>query len=395
MARLRLACYLVLGLALLSSAFGRPARGDAAAKAGPPAPDGVRVRVTTADEKTVEGTLVRPTLRLDTAYGPLELAMDKVATIDVAAGNSDPTAVVELTDHSRLRGTLRDPVLELTTADGAVERLAAAAVREIKVVRAADLSVAAIAVGLVTLSAMEIVLGIDNIIFLAIIAGRLPRERQPQARRIGLAAALGTRIVLLFSLTWLLGLTRPIFRLPFGDLDPDVVEVSWRDIFLFAGGVFLIGKSVMEMHHKLEEARGGREMPPAGAEGPSRKGVTFAGTIAQIAVIDIVFSLDSVITAVGMVDVLWVMVVAMVIAMLVMLLFAGPISEFVERHPTIKMLALSFLILIGVLLVAEALGQHISKGYIYFAMAFAVVMELVNMRLRPRPEPTAESPADT
>jgi predicted tellurium resistance membrane protein TerC len=385
MARLRSVCYFVLGVTLLAALFDRPVRGDAAADASPLPADGIRVRVTKHDGSEIEGTLIAPTLRLDTSHGALDLALNRVVSIDFTTADRATTAIVELADHSRLRGTVATPTIEVDSA-GTVERMSPAAVREIRVVRRHDTSTAAIVIGLVTLSAMEIVLGIDNIIFLAIIAARLPKPQQRPARRIGLAAALGTRILLLFSLTFLLGLTQPIFRLPIPGLDPDVVDVSWRDIILFVGGVFLIGKSVMEMHHKLEEARG-REKPLPGAATPPRLGATFAGTIAQIAVIDIVFSLDSVITAIGMVDILWVMVVAMVIAMFVMLLFAEPISEFVERHPTIKMLALSFLILIGVLLVAESLGQHIGKGYIYFAMAFAVVMELINMRLRPRVPP--------
>jgi predicted tellurium resistance membrane protein TerC len=188
--------------------------------------------------------------------------------------------------------------------------------------------------------------------------------------------------LLLLSLTFLLGLTKPIFRLPFPGLGPEAGDISWRDIILLAGGAFLVCKSVWEMHHKLEEARGNAKA--SGGVHPRRPTVGFARTILQIAVIDIVFSLDSVITAVGMVETLWVMIAAMVVAMLVMMVFAGPIAAFVERHPTVKMLALSFLILIGVLLIAEGLGQHVSKGYIYFAMAFAVVMELVNMRLRPK-----------
>jgi predicted tellurium resistance membrane protein TerC len=233
---------------------------------------------------------------------------------------------------------------------------------------------------LATLTLMEIVLGIDNIIFLAIVAGRLPEHQQARARRIGLGAALGTRLLLLFTLSILLGLTAPVFVLPDLPLlhDLEAREVSWRDIILFAGGLFLIGKSVFEIHEKLEHARSQHES--GGQSAP--KQTTFLRAIVTIAILDIVFSLDSVITAVGMVDQLWVMVTAMVIAMIVMLIFAGPISRYVDRHPTIKLLALAFLILIGVLLVAESLGQHIDKGYIYFAMAFSVVMEMINLRLR-------------
>jgi predicted tellurium resistance membrane protein TerC len=254
-------------------------------------------------------------------------------------------------------------------------------VREIKVVNEEKLSVLSIALGLLTLTAMEIVLGVDNIIFLAIIAGRLPKEQRPRARKLGLAAALGTRLLLLFSLSFLLGLTAPLFTLPeLGILrDLDAREISWRDLILFGGGAFLIAKSTYEMHKKVEEAKAASTgTAPAAPAKPA----SFAWTIVTIAVIDIVFSLDSVITAVGMVEQLWVMVTAMVLAMLVMLYFAGPIAEFVDRHPTIKVLALAFLILIGVMLVAEGLGQHIDKGYIYVAMGFALVVELINMRLR-------------
>jgi predicted tellurium resistance membrane protein TerC len=235
---------------------------------------------------------------------------------------------------------------------------------------------------------MEIVLGIDNIIFLAIVAGKLPEAQQPKARRIGLFAALGTRILLLLSLSFLLGLTKPVFTIPdlpfFHDLEAR--EVSLRDLILLAGGLFLLYKSVKEMHEKLEAARSPHE---SAAKAP--KAATFGGVLLQIAVLDIVFSLDSVITAVGMVDQVWVMIVAMVIAMVVMMVFANSISDFVGRHPTIKVLALAFLILIGVLLVAESLGQHIDKGYIYFAMAFAVGIEMINMRIR-RPKPAPPSP---
>jgi predicted tellurium resistance membrane protein TerC len=189
---------------------------------------------------------------------------------------------------------------------------------------------------------------------------------------------------LLFSLSWLLGLTKAVFTLPIPGLAPDARDISWRDMILLAGGGFLIIKSIMEMHHKLEEAR--HKDKPADQQPPG-KATTFAKVIVQIAVIDIVFSLDSVITAVGMVDDLAVMILAMVLAMIVMLLFAGPVANFVERFPTVKVLALSFLILIGVLLVVEGMGQHVDKGYVYFAMAFAVGLEGFNLLLRPRGVP--------
>jgi predicted tellurium resistance membrane protein TerC len=224
-------------------------------------------------------------------------------------------------------------------------------------------------ISLATLSAMEIVLGIDNIVFLSILAGRLPRERQPAARRIGLAFALATRLLLLFAITWLMGLRRELFTL---------LGHGWsgRDLILLAGGLFLLAKATMEIHDKLE-VRHGPELEAGG-----ERGASFWLVIVQIGVLDIVFSLDSVITAVGMAQHLAVMVAAMVIAVGVMLVFAGAIGDFVERHPTMKMLALSFLLLIGVVLVADAFGKHVEKGYIYFAMAFSFVVEMLNMRMR-------------
>ncbi len=221
---------------------------------------------------------------------------------------------------------------------------------------------------LATLSAMEIVLGIDNIVFLSIMAGRLPRERQPAARRLGLAFALATRLGLLFTLTWLMRLRSVLFTL---------AGHGWsgRDLILLAGGVFLIAKATLEIHDKLE-VKHGPELDRAGG------GKSFWLVIAQIGIIDIVFSLDSVITAVGMAQHLAVMVAAMVIAVGVMLVFAGPVGDFVERHPTMKMLALSFLLLIGFMLVVESWGKHIEKGYLYFAMAFSFVVEMLNLRVR-------------
>jgi predicted tellurium resistance membrane protein TerC len=223
-------------------------------------------------------------------------------------------------------------------------------------------------IALATLTAMEIVLGIDNIVFLTILAGRLPAGQQPSARRLGLAFALLTRLGLLFAITWVMGLTRPLFAV-LGH------PVSGRDLILLGGGLFLIAKATSEIHEKLEVAR------PAG-EREARAAGAFWLTIAQIAVLDIVFSLDSVITAVGMAQHLPVMVAAMVAAVGVMLVFAGAVGRFVERHPTVKMLALSFLILIGVMLVAEGLGRHIEKAMIYFAMAFSLAVELLNIRAR-------------
>ncbi len=224
-------------------------------------------------------------------------------------------------------------------------------------------------ISLFTLTALEIVLGIDNIIFISILAGKLPAEQQQKARQLGLMLALVTRILLLLSLTWIMGLTKPLFTLPVMNQ-----PISGRDLVLLLGGLFLIWKSVKEVHEKLEDDDG------HATAGKSR--ATFAGVIAQILILDIVFSLDSVITAVGMANHIGVMVTAVVIALGVMLVFAASISDFVNRHPTLKMLALSFLILIGVTLVGEGLGQHIPKGYIYFSMAFAFGVEMLNLKLR-------------
>jgi predicted tellurium resistance membrane protein TerC len=227
---------------------------------------------------------------------------------------------------------------------------------------------------LVTLTAMEVVLGIDNIIFLAILVSRLPAAQQGTARVLGLGLALGTRLLLLFVLSWFMGIDKPLFYL--ADLgvpgEWGQREITLKGLILIGGGLFLIAKSTYEIHEKLE---GAGHAPKA----VSTRG--FAWTLVQIALIDIVFSLDSVVTAVGMAQDLWVMVTAMIIAVGVMLVFAGPISAFVLRHPSIKVLALSFLLLIGVLLVAEGLKTHIERGYIYFAMAFSLVVELLNLRV--------------
>ena len=221
-------------------------------------------------------------------------------------------------------------------------------------------------VALITLTVLEIVLGIDNIIFISILAGKLPAHQQARARTLGLMAAMVTRILLLFSLAWMIRLTQPLFTL-IGH------AFSGRDLILLLGGLFLLGKATFEIHDKLE---GGEEHER------SAVAATFSSVIVQIMLLDIVFSLDSVITAIGMARQLWVMVTAVVLAVAVMLVAAGPISAFVERHPTVKMLALSFLLLIGFSLVADGLGQHISKGYIYFAMGFSVFVEMLNLRTR-------------
>jgi predicted tellurium resistance membrane protein TerC len=220
-------------------------------------------------------------------------------------------------------------------------------------------------IAFLTLTVLELVLGIDNIVFISILAGKLPPEQQPKARYIGLALALVMRVILLFSLTWVIGLTAPLFTI-FGQ------EISGRDLVLLIGGLFLLAKSTHEIHGSLE-----------GEEGHKSTKIypSFAGVLIQIMLLDIVFSLDSVITAVGMVDNLWIMIAAVVISIGFMMAFAGGIGAFVQKHPTIKMLALSFLILIGVTLIAEGLDQHIPKGYIYFAMAFSVLVEILNLRL--------------
>ena len=225
-------------------------------------------------------------------------------------------------------------------------------------------------ISLVTLTFLEIVLGIDNIVFISILAGKLPREQQHKARQLGLSLALFTRVLLLIGLAWMVRLTRPLFEIHVASFH---WAVSGRDLILFAGGLFLLAKSTHEIHDKLE-----------GEDGQVTRRITptFASIIVQILLLDIVFSLDSVITAVGMARNIGVMIAAVVLAMIFMLGFGGHISAFIEKHPTLKMLALSFLLLIGFVLVAEALHQHISKGYIYFAMAFSVGVEWLNIRMR-------------
>lgn len=227
-------------------------------------------------------------------------------------------------------------------------------------------------ISLLTLTGLEIILGIDNIIFISILAGKLPGEQQKKARQTGLMLALGTRIALLASIAWMAKLTKPLVT--FGEHG-----VSGRDLILIIGGLFLIVKSTIEIHEKLE----GED----GHANPKGKAATFGGVIAQIMFLDIIFSLDSVITAVGMAQHLPVMITAVILAMGVMLLAAGAISDFVNRHPTLKMLALSFLILIGVTLVAEGTGVHVSKGYVYFAMAFSFGVEMLNLKLRRKTKP--------
>jgi predicted tellurium resistance membrane protein TerC len=237
-------------------------------------------------------------------------------------------------------------------------------------------------IALLALSAMEIVLGIDNVVFIAILVGRLPASQRAKARRLGLGLALVTRILLLLTISWIIKLTFPVFQLSSlglsGEwLTEEINAVSWKDMILLAGGLFLIWKSVHEIHNKLEGHHEGQTVV---------RYTSFGAVLVEIALFDVLFSLDSVITAVGMVKAdptgLAVMIGAIVLAMLVMLVFAGKVSDFVERHPTLKMLALSFLILIGIMLVAEGIGSHFDRKYIYFAMAFSLVVEMLNMRIR-------------
>ncbi len=250
-------------------------------------------------------------------------------------------------------------------------------------------------VALVALTAMEIVLGIDNIVFIAILTGRLPAQQQPAARRWGLALAMLMRIALLLTITWVLGLTKPIFDLsslpiPSEWLSEEISQVSVKDLILLVGGLFLLWKSVHEIHSRVA---GPSE------EQSQRTRATFTAVILQIMTMDIIFSLDSVITAVGMVRAdgygIWVMIGAVMIAVGVMLVFSETVSRFVETHPTLKMLALSFLLLIGVMLIAEGIGTHFNKGYIYFAMAFALLVETLNLRQRHQSPTDGGKPANS
>ncbi|HET9978512.1 MAG TPA: TerC family protein [Burkholderiaceae bacterium] len=230
-------------------------------------------------------------------------------------------------------------------------------------------------IALATLTALEIVLGVDNIIFISILVGRLPPDKRDLARRLGLSLAMGSRILLLLSLAWIMRLTEPLFT---------TLGHAWsgRDMILLGGGLFLLWKSVHEIHSSLE----GEDAGDAGS-GAKAAGASFAGVLVQIAIIDIVFSLDSVITAVGLADDVMVMVIAIVAAVGVMMFAAKPIGEFVDAHPTIKILALAFLVLVGVTLIAEGFGTHVPKGYIYFAMAFSFAVEMINIRMRKRMGP--------
>ena len=232
---------------------------------------------------------------------------------------------------------------------------------------------AEICIGLFTLTGLEIVLGIDNLVFISILSGRLPAAQRSRARRSGLTLALIMRVLLLLSLSWIMGLTEPLFSVA-------GTNISGRSLILIGGGLFLLAKSTREIHHRIEEAENTRNT--AGS-------LTFSGVLTQIVLLDIVFSLDSVITAVGMVDQIGVMIAAVIIAMVIMIVSANAISAFIERHPTLKMLALSFLLLIGVNLMAEGVGFHIPKGYTYFAMGFSLLVEFLNRKVGKRTEPTA------
>jgi predicted tellurium resistance membrane protein TerC len=221
-------------------------------------------------------------------------------------------------------------------------------------------------IGFVTLAVLEIVLGVDNVVFISILAGKLPPEQRAKARRLGLGLAMFMRILMLLSISWIVRLTAPLFTV-LGE------EISGRDLVLLVGGLFLLGKATHEIHNKLEGEEG---------KGSTRVAPSFVSVIVQILLLDIVFSLDSVITAIGMVQQVAVMIAAVVVAVAFMMAFAGVISDFVERHPTVKMLALSFLLMIGVMLIGESLDHHIPKGYVYFAMAFSFIVEVLNIRMR-------------
>jgi len=228
-------------------------------------------------------------------------------------------------------------------------------------------------IAFLTLAALEIVLGIDNIVFISILVGKLPASRQASAYRIGLGLAMIMRILLLLSLSWIMGLTRPLFTVPIAD-----AEISGRDLVLIVGGLFLVAKSTHEIHDKLEGHEGAKS---------ARVAASYGAVLAQIMALDIVFSLDSVITAVGMVQQVGVMIAAVVAAVAVMMVFARPIGDYVARHPTIKMLALSFLLAIGVMLMADGFGHHVPKGYLYFAMAFSLAVEMLNLKAGHRETP--------
>jgi len=350
--------------------------GDKAAEPGTNV-NQLRVQINLISGESITGRLLMNVIKMRSDYGYQELNPAKIKRIIVRPpGQPEAMDAIEIAglDHL-LHGDLLTATFPVEISDQ--QRLIPRGeIRTVKFLVSRPTGLfTGIIIPLVTLTAMEIVLGIDNIIFLAIIAGRLPKAQQPAARKLGLGAALITRLLLLATLSFLLNLTNPIFtlpRLPFLT-DLEAREISWKDLILLGGGLFLIAKSTYEIHQKLESDEHRED------EKPARAG-RFGMVLVQIAIIDIVFSLDSVITAVGMVETLWIMMTAVVIAVGVMLVFAGAISNFIARNPTLKILALAFLILIGVMLVVEGLGQHIDKGYIYFAMAFSVAVEMLNLK---------------
>ena len=231
----------------------------------------------------------------------------------------------------------------------------------------------AVITSLITLTFLEIVLGVDNIIFISIVSNKLPEASQARARNIGLLLAMIFRIILLFTITWLIQLTDPLFTVPFVKDEGQDIGISVKDLILILGGIFLVGKSTLEIHHKLEVVQ-----PNAPKSAPS----AFGAVILQIVLVDAVFSFDSILTAIGLVDNVWTMVIAVVISMVIMMIFSGAISRFINRHPTLQVLALAFLIMIGVMLIAEGFHQEFNKSYIYTAIAFSLIVELINMRLR-------------
>ena len=236
-----------------------------------------------------------------------------------------------------------------------------------------DFSDPSVWISLLTLSFLEIVLGVDNIIFISIVSDKLPQSQQQKARTIGLLLAMVFRILLLLTITWIIRLTEPVFSLPFIIENGKPIGFSWKDIILLLGGIFLIVKSTLEIHHKLEKSTKSKNQAVYSA---------FSAVILQIVLVDAVFSFDSILTAIGLVDNVLIMIIAVVISMLMMIAFAGVISRFINRNPTLQMLALAFLIVIGIMLIGQAFHQEISKGYIYTAMAFSLFVEILNMRLR-------------
>lgn len=231
----------------------------------------------------------------------------------------------------------------------------------------------AVITALLTLTFLEIILGVDNIIFISIVSNKLPQASQARARNIGLLLAMVFRIILLFTITWLIGLTEPLFTVPFLQNEGAPIGISIKDLILILGGLFLVGKSTLEIHQKLEVAK---------VHTVKTAPAAFGAVIFQIVMVDAVFSFDSILTAIGLVDNVWTMVIAVVISMAIMMLFSGAISRFINKHPTLQVLALAFLIMIGVMLVTEGFHQHINKSYIYVAIAFSLIVELINMRLR-------------